>query len=105
MEFTRHKRSVLKEWLKDDDDDDDYIWQTMFHRLSLRMIQSTIESRKRSRKRAPNIDRKREDGALTLERDYWGDTPIYNEAAFRRRFRMSRRLFDCILKDLMEHDE
>ena len=104
MEFTRHKRSVLKEWLKDDEDD--YIWQTMFHPLSLRMIQSKIESRKRSRKgRAQNIDRKREDGALTLERDYWGNNPIYDEAAFRQRFRMSRQLFDRILKDLMEYDE
>ena len=70
------------------------------------MIQSTIESRKQSRKgRAPKIDRKREDGALTLERDYWGDTTIYDEEGFRRRFRMSRRLIDRILKDLMDHDE
>ena len=96
MEISRRKRSVLKEWLKDDDDD--YIWQTMFHPLSMRMIQSTIESRKRSRKgRAPNIDRKREAGALALERDYWGNSPIYDEAEFRRRFRMSRRLFDRIV--------
>jgi hypothetical protein len=37
-----------------------------------------------------------------LKDDYFGENPIYSPAHFRRRFRMSRSLFEKILEDLVE---
>ena len=36
--------------------------------------------------------------------DYFIERPIYDEQDFRRRFRMSKRLFNCILTALCNHD-
>ncbi|XP_058818910.1 uncharacterized protein LOC131693340 [Topomyia yanbarensis] len=41
----------------------------------------------------PNIDRRAEEGAIRLFKDYFSETPIYTDEQFRRRYRMHRRLF------------
>lgn len=43
--------------------------------------------------RAANIDRNRLQGAQRLFEDYFSSEPVYNEALFKRRFRISRRSF------------
>lgn len=53
-----------------------------------------------SRSRRPNIDRSAEEGAQRLVTDYFADNPTYNDAQFRRRFRMSRELFVRIVQDV-----
>ncbi|XP_022003734.1 uncharacterized protein LOC110901199 [Helianthus annuus] len=52
------------------------------------------------RNRNPHIDRDRESANQRLFADYFADEPLYSEAIFRRRFRMSRRLFLRIADDL-----
>ncbi|KAJ9547860.1 hypothetical protein OSB04_020403 [Centaurea solstitialis] len=52
------------------------------------------------RPRGPNKDRGREDGHDKLVADYFSDNPVYNDEDFKRRFRMSRRLFVRIVSDL-----
>ncbi|XP_019184650.1 PREDICTED: uncharacterized protein LOC109179606 [Ipomoea nil] len=46
----------------------------------------------------------REDGDRRLHADYFSENPKYNEAIFRRRFRMSRNLFLRIANAIAEHD-
>jgi hypothetical protein len=48
-------------------------------------------------------DRRREEGAQLLFRDYFAENPIFPEKYFRRRFRMSSRLFKRIVKAVEEH--
>ncbi|XP_019170546.1 PREDICTED: putative nuclease HARBI1 [Ipomoea nil] len=50
------------------------------------------------------IHRDREDGDRRLHADYFSENPKYNEAIFRRRFRMSRNLFLRIANAVAEHD-
>ncbi|XP_022002638.1 uncharacterized protein LOC110900039 [Helianthus annuus] len=52
------------------------------------------------RNRNPHIERDRESANQRLIVDYFADEPLYSEAIFRRRFRMSRRLFLRIADDL-----
>ncbi|KAJ9546545.1 hypothetical protein OSB04_019088 [Centaurea solstitialis] len=52
------------------------------------------------RPRGPNKDRGREDGHDKLVADYFSDNPVYDDEDFKRRFRMSRRLFVRIVSDL-----
>ena len=55
----------------------------------------------RKRRRGPNQDRQRNKGHEQLMRDYFDPVhPIYNDEQFRRRFRMSRRLFRRIQADV-----
>jgi hypothetical protein len=73
--------------------------------------QSSLTHRKHGgsfRGKRPNKDREREEGHDRLVRDYFGcegGVPVYSEEDFRRRFRMSSRLFTSILKDLQRHDK
>lgn len=46
--------------------------------------------------KAPNEDIYVRAGAILLDGDYYFATPTYEEKEFRRRLRMSRRLFDNI---------
>ncbi|KAJ9552384.1 hypothetical protein OSB04_016429 [Centaurea solstitialis] len=52
------------------------------------------------RPRGPNKDRRREEGHDKLVADYFFDNPMYNDEDFKRRFRISRRLFVRIVSDL-----
>ncbi|XP_021995400.1 uncharacterized protein LOC110892522 [Helianthus annuus] len=50
------------------------------------------------------INRDREGAHEKLVNDYFSDAPLYNAEIFRRRFRMSRRLFTWIADDLAGFD-
>lgn len=54
--------------------------------------------------RRPNLDRDHAAGHKRLMDDYYGETPIYPAAIFRRRFRMSRRVFDRVLHGAIARD-
>ncbi|XP_022004413.1 uncharacterized protein LOC110901972 [Helianthus annuus] len=54
-------------------------------------------TKKRKRSRPKGVHKK-------LVNDYFSDAPFYNAKIFRRRFRMSRRLFTCIADDLAGED-
>ena len=54
--------------------------------------------------RAPNKDRRRELYAKLLFENYWGSDPAYDEADFRRRFRMPKGLFEEIFDKVINHD-
>ncbi len=50
------------------------------------------------------IVRDRENADHNLFNDYFADNPRYNDSMFRRRFRMSRSLFICIVDVVKGHD-
>ncbi|XP_018479657.2 uncharacterized protein LOC108850663 [Raphanus sativus] len=50
------------------------------------------------------IHRDRESTHCRLFNDYFSETPTYNDAMFRRRYRMSRPLFLCIVDAVENHD-
>lgn len=54
--------------------------------------------------RAPNLNRDSSAGHERLMQDYFVNIPVYGEHVFRRRFRMSRRLFLQIVRCLGESD-
>ncbi|XP_022030926.1 uncharacterized protein LOC110931861 [Helianthus annuus] len=65
-------------------------------------VEEEVSSQPRNRN--PHIDRDRESAHERLVVDYFADEPLYSEAIFRRRFRMSRRLFLRIADDLAAYD-
>ncbi|KAH9102980.1 hypothetical protein AeMF1_020579 [Aphanomyces euteiches] len=52
----------------------------------------------------PNVDRGFQEGARRIHLDYFADDPVYNDAMFRRRFRMRRTLFLRVVNDLRLYD-
>ncbi|XP_038713417.1 putative nuclease HARBI1 [Tripterygium wilfordii] len=50
------------------------------------------------------IDRNRKEGHEKLVRDYFSANPTYNEKIFRRRYRMSRDLFNRIHEGVVSYD-
>jgi Plant transposon protein len=61
-------------------------------------------SSKRQKKKRCYIERRREDADQRLYNDYFSDKPTYNDDLFRRRFRMRRPLFFCIVQGVQNHD-
>lgn len=55
-------------------------------------------------RRRQNVERLRESRGHNLMEDYFIERPIFDEQAFRRRYRMSMNLFNRILTDLCNHD-
>ncbi|XP_022020013.1 uncharacterized protein LOC110920085 [Helianthus annuus] len=51
------------------------------------------------------IERSREDGDNRMWNDYFAPNPVFPEHFFRRRFRMSIRLFNRIVERLREHNK
>jgi hypothetical protein len=53
-----------------------------------------------------NVKCKCEEGHYQLYQDYFHPTkPIYDEQTFRRRYRMSRKLFKTILNEVRAYDD
>jgi hypothetical protein len=52
----------------------------------------------------PNIDRNHLVAHEQLWKDYFSDNPTYTPQQFRRRYRMSKRLFYRIQETLRDHD-
>ncbi|KAJ9558767.1 hypothetical protein OSB04_013381 [Centaurea solstitialis] len=52
------------------------------------------------RPRGLNKDRGRQEGHDKLVADYFSNNPVYNDVDFKRRFRLTRRLFVRIVSDL-----
>jgi len=50
------------------------------------------------------VNRNRKDGKLRLYNDYFAENPKFTESQFRRRFRMSRRLFLRIANAVKAHN-
>ena len=50
------------------------------------------------------VNRNRKEGALRLYNDYFAENPKFTESQFRRRFRMSRRLFLRIANAVEAHN-
>ncbi|KAL9670909.1 hypothetical protein QQ045_008470 [Rhodiola kirilowii] len=55
-------------------------------------------------RRRPNLARKRGPRGQNLLDDYFVEHPIFSERDFRRRYRMSRNLFNRIKTTLCNHD-
>ncbi|XP_021858795.2 uncharacterized protein [Spinacia oleracea] len=49
-------------------------------------------------------DRNREEGHNRLFNDYFAENPVYSDKQYRRRFRMRRPLFCCIMNKMVEND-
>ncbi|KAJ9558768.1 hypothetical protein OSB04_013382 [Centaurea solstitialis] len=64
------------------------------------VIENDIIGTSNPRSRGPNKNRGREKGHEKLVADYFSDNPVYNDGDFKRRFRMTRRLFLRIVADL-----
>ncbi|KAJ9567906.1 hypothetical protein OSB04_003872 [Centaurea solstitialis] len=69
-------------------------------KLIIQYIENGDAEPSNPRPRGPNKDRGREEGHDKLVADYFSDNPVYNDEDFKRRFRMSRRLFVRIVSDL-----
>ncbi|KAK9060749.1 hypothetical protein SSX86_021455 [Deinandra increscens subsp. villosa] len=52
------------------------------------------------RKKRREINREREKGDVGLFNDYFAEKPVYHEGLFRRRYRMTRRLYNRIAADI-----
>ncbi|XP_022019878.1 uncharacterized protein LOC110919940 [Helianthus annuus] len=66
---------------------------------AINYLQEEAES-SASRTRQPPIERNRLAAHERLVQDYFCETPVYDDVQFKRRFRMSRRLFVKISNDL-----
>jgi len=74
--------------------------------LALKLRQEgRASSSRRPTKKKIFIRRDREDAHDRLHRDYFADNSIYNETHFRRRFRMRKHLFLCIVDALSSRFE
>ena len=52
-----------------------------------------------------NIDRRDQEGAAKIFRDYFADRPTYTEEMFERRYRLSRRVFRRVHEAVVEYDD
>ncbi|XP_021996100.1 uncharacterized protein LOC110893295 [Helianthus annuus] len=66
---------------------------------AINYLQEEAES-STTRTRQPPIERNRLAAHERLVQDYFCETPVYDDVQFKRRFRMSRRLFVKISNDL-----
>ncbi|XP_062198783.1 uncharacterized protein LOC133901424 [Phragmites australis] len=75
--------------------------------IAIKEEEAAAARRSRQRGSMPGhavIDRQHREGAARLYNDYFADNPVYGDILFRRRFRMSRRLFLRIAATVEEHD-
>lgn len=62
-----------------------------------------LQEANNSRRRRAYIERGREAGHTCLWNDYFSEKTIYSDAIFRRRFRINKLLFMCIV-DRLSHE-
>jgi hypothetical protein len=55
--------------------------------------------------RSANLEREHAQGHERLNKDYFADVPVYTDFQFRRRFRMSRPLFERVLEGVLASDD
>lgn len=94
-EATRNLKRVVEE-IKEDDDDELLLWVS----LNRKKMKKSYKGSVKGRKGANSKDRL--DGAEKLFTDYFSETPRFSEKTFRRRFRMSSKLFLTIMDKLVE---
>ena len=99
-----------------DSDDSDILLPALYLALEAKIRESEPISRtgqiapgarQRPYKRRKYVNRGIALGNANIVRDYLGTPdapPVYDEAAFRQRFRMSRRLFDKLCVDIPAHN-
>jgi hypothetical protein len=58
-----------------------------------------------SSQRRPNVERGALEAGARLARDYFDDVPVYSAGTFRRRFRMQRHLFLCVVQAVEDYDD
>ncbi|KAE8979857.1 hypothetical protein PR002_g24301 [Phytophthora rubi] len=91
-------------------DDDDAAEAAVLSMIEAALTAAALERPKKKRRggsipgKAANIDRGREAADQRLYEDYFSPSPTYPEKLFRRRFRMSSRLFDRIVTAVTEND-
>ena len=64
-------------------------------------VNKTPQSRKGKK---PNIDRQREEGHKQLMGDYFDDNCVYDATHFRRRFRITRPIFERVKNAIVQVD-
>ena len=89
------------QWLLDDSSSK---LTTQYIALQKQQIADATSSSRRKTKKIRNIERNREDGDRRLYEDYFSENPTYNEDIFRRKFRMRKPLFLCIVQGVKNHD-
>ncbi|CAL2240387.1 unnamed protein product [Prunus armeniaca] len=62
------------------------------------------QSRQHRRRRAPNVDRRRESRGKNLLEDYFIPNSLYPASKFRERYRMQPHLFQKIMHDICNYD-
>ncbi|KAE9043470.1 hypothetical protein PR003_g20690 [Phytophthora rubi] len=91
-------------------DDDDAAEAAVLAMIEAALTAAALERPKKKRRggsipgKAANIDRGWEAADQRLYEDYFSPSPTYPEKLFRRRFRMSSRLFDRIVTAVTEND-
>ncbi|XP_021971280.1 uncharacterized protein LOC110866442 [Helianthus annuus] len=81
-----------------------YFINTVVAATQLILEEEEEEVSSQPRNRNLTIDRDRESAHERLVTDFFADEPLYSESIFRRRFRISRRLFLRIADDLAAYD-
>jgi hypothetical protein len=77
--------------------DDDWIMMLLSHNISRKQIQKPV-------KKSKNFDRNHTEGHKILKKQYFSKRGGYPAKVFRNRYRMSRRLFVKITKEVRSHD-
>ncbi|XP_022018921.1 uncharacterized protein LOC110918951 [Helianthus annuus] len=89
-------------WPSSSDDEEEMFFANAVLRAGQILIEEEEEdvSSENVITRRIRINRDRQGAHEELVNDYFSDEPLYNDEIFRRRFRMSRRLFTRIANDL-----
>lgn len=99
MSWREKAEKARRQWLQDDEEDDVVVTAV------LESSQSSVKSRKKRRFSGRRyIERDREEGHRRIMKDYLNAEPVFPEAVFRRRFRMSSFLFRNILEEIQHHN-
>jgi hypothetical protein len=98
-------KRLLAAHAEEEDDGDAAILSCVSHLLLANRPPPRKKKRGGSRPgKAANIDRDHAGGHQPLWRDYFMSNPVYSAKLFRRRFRMSRRLFHKVLNAVVSQD-